>query len=128
LHAQPGGAAVQTNQVLYNLGRRGIEWDLLPWLRRHRIPAMAYSPLEQGRLLRTPGLVEFATRHAMTPAQAAIAWLLAQEGVIVIPKTGSRARLEENAAALERPLTAAQLLELDKVFPPPKGASPLEMI
>jgi diketogulonate reductase-like aldo/keto reductase len=128
LVAEPQGAAVQTDQVLYNLGRRGIEWDLLPWLRQRRIPAMAYSPLEQGRLLRTRGLVEFARQHAMTPGQVAIAWVLAQDGVIAIPKTGSRARLEENAGALEHPLTPAQLHELDLLFAPPNGPSPLAMI
>lgn len=128
LHDVPAGAAVQTDQVLYNLGRRGIEWDLLPWLRERRIPVMAYSPLEEGRLVRQRGLVEFAKRQGMTPAQVAIAWLLAQDGVIAIPKTGSRQRLEENALALKHPLTPAQLHELDALFPPPKGPTPLEMI
>jgi diketogulonate reductase-like aldo/keto reductase len=128
LHEVAAGAAVQTDQVLYNLGRRGIEWELLPWLRERRIPVMAYSPLEEGRLVRQHGLVEFAKSHGMTPAQVAIAWLLARNGVIAIPKTGTRKRLEENALALERPLTTAQLQELDALFPPPKGPSPLEMI
>lgn len=128
LHDMPAGAAVQTDQVLYNLGRRGIEWDLLPWLRERRIPVMAYSPLEEGRLVRQRVLVDFARRHGMTPSQVAIAWLLAQDGVIAIPKTGSRKRLEENALALQQPLTTAQLHELDALFPPPKGPSPLEMI
>jgi aldehyde reductase len=124
----PGGRAVQTDQVLYNLGRRGIEWDLLPWLRQHRIPVMAYSPIEQGRLLNTRALAVFARKHAMTPAQVAIAWLLAQEGVIAIPKTGNRERLEENAGALRQPLKAPHLAELDTLFPPPTGPTPLAMI
>ncbi|MBL0423065.1 aldo/keto reductase [Ramlibacter sp. AW1] len=128
LHDLPAGAAVQTDQVLYNLGRRGIEWDLLPWLRERRIPVMAYSPLEEGRLVRRRGLAEFAKRHGMTPAQVAIAWLLACDDVIAIPKTASRKRLEENALALEHPLTTAQLHELDGHFPPPTRPSPLEMI
>lgn len=128
LHAVPGGGAVQTDQLLYNLGRRGIEWDLLPWLRERGAPVMAYSPLEEGRLVRKRGLVEFAGRHAMTPAQAAIAWLLAQDGVIAIPKTGNRARLEENARALQHPLTKEQLQELEALFPAPHGPTPLEMI
>jgi aldehyde reductase len=128
LQGVPGGASVQTDQVLYNLGRRGIEWDLLPWLRRRRTPVMAYSPLEEGRLLRHGGLANFSRRHAMAPAQAAIGWLLAQDGVIAIPKTGSRDRLEQNAAALDRPLSAPQLAELDALFPPPDGPTPLEMI
>jgi diketogulonate reductase-like aldo/keto reductase len=128
LWSQPGGRVVQTNQVLYNLGQRGIEWDLLPWLRQHRIPVMAYSPFDHGRLLRSPALAAFARKHAMTPAQAALAWLLAQDGVIAIPKTASIKRLEENAAALERRLTQAQMRELDSLFPPPTGPSPLAMI
>jgi len=128
LHDVPAGKAVQTDQVLYNLGRRGIEWDLLPWLREHRIPVMAYSPLDEGRLVRRRGLVEFAKRHGMMPAQVAISWLLAHDGVIAIPKTGNRERLEENAQALEHPLTTAQLQELDALFPPPDGPSPLEVI
>lgn len=128
LHDVSAGAAVQTDQVLYNLGRRGIEWDLLPWLRERRIPVMAYSPLEEGRLVKRRELMDFAKKQGMTPSQVAIAWLLAQDGVIPIPKTGSRKRLEENALALEHPLTTAQLQELDVLFPPPKGPSPLEMI
>lgn len=123
-----GGAAAQVNQVLYHLGERGIEWDLRPWLRQQGLPVMAYSPFDQGRLLRQRALVAFARRHGRTPAQVALAWLLAQEGVIAIPKTGSRARLEENAAALAQPLSAAQLQELDGLFPPPDGPSPLAML
>jgi diketogulonate reductase-like aldo/keto reductase len=128
LMGEAGGAAVQTNQVLYNLSQRGIEWDLLPWLRQHRIPVMAYSPMDEGRLLRTRAMTVFAKKHEMTPAQVAIAWLLAQDGVIAIPKTGNRARLEENAGALAHPLTTAQLAELDLLFPPPTGPTPLAMI
>jgi diketogulonate reductase-like aldo/keto reductase len=124
----PGGRAAQTDQVLYNLGRRGIEWDLLPWLRERRVALMAYSPVEQGRLLRQRELVAFARQRAMTPAQVALAWLLAKDGVIAIPKTGSRARLEENAGALGKSLSAADLEELDGLFPPPVGPSPLAMI
>ena len=124
----PGGDGVATNQLLYNLARRGIEWDLLPWLRRRRVPLMAYSPLEQARLAGNRKLAGFAERHGMTPAQAALAWLLAQDDVIVIPKTGNRKRLNENFAALEHQLTEAQLAELDRLFPPPAGASSLEML
>jgi diketogulonate reductase-like aldo/keto reductase len=124
----PGGAAVATNQLLYNLSRRGIEADLLPWCREHKVPIMAYSPIEQARLLRDSGLIRFAKNHAMTPAQAALAWLLAQEGVIVIPKTGRRVRLQENIGALDIQLTPAQLTELDRLFPPPTGPQPLAML
>jgi diketogulonate reductase-like aldo/keto reductase len=123
-----GGSACAANQLLYNLSRRGIEFDLLPWLRERRVPVMAYSPIEQGRLLREPEFAGFAQRHGMTPAQAALAWPLRKDGVIVIPKTGRRERLKENLGALERTLDAAQLAELDRLFPPPKRAQPLDML
>lgn len=128
LWSVPGGPAVATDQLLYNLARRGIEWDLLPWLRAKRVPVMAYSPIEQARLLHNPKLADFARRHSMTPAQAALAWLLAKDDVIVIPKTGRRERLKENLDALNHPLTAPQLAELDRLFPPPTGPRPLEML
>ncbi len=123
-----GGKAVATNQLLYNLTRRGIEWDLLPWLRERRVPLMAYSPLEQARLTDHPKLAAFSKRHGMTPAQAALAWLLANDDVIVIPKCGNRTRLTENLGAREHPLSAAQLAELDRLFPPPSGPRALEML
>lgn len=128
LWSASGGRAVQANQVLYNLARRGIEWDLLPWQRERGIPTMAYSPIEQGRLARHRGLAGFAKRHGMTPAQAALAWLLSRGDVIAIPKTASAGRVAENLAALERALDAAALAELDALFPPPTRAVPLEMI
>ena len=123
-----GGAEVATNQVLYNLSRRGIEWDLLPWLRQRRVPAMAYSPIEQARLLKSRPLIDFARRIGKTPAQVALGWLLSHDDVIAIPKTSRRKRLEENAAALDEPLTPQQLTELDRLFPPPTGPTPLEML
>jgi diketogulonate reductase-like aldo/keto reductase len=128
LWATPGGDAAQVNQVLYNLGCRGIEWDLQPWQRARRVPLMAYSPFDQARLLRRPELAAFAAARGMTPAQVALAWLLAQDDVVAIPKTGQRARLEENAAAAGRPLTAQDLAELDRLFPPPTGPTPLAML
>ncbi|HKQ24260.1 MAG TPA: aldo/keto reductase [Burkholderiales bacterium] len=124
----PGGKGVATNQLLYNLTRRGIEWDLLPWLRKKCIPVMAYSPIEQARLVRNPKLAEFAERHGMTSAQAALARLLANDDIIAIPKTGKRARLKENFGALDRPLTKDQLAELDRLFAPPTTPVPLEML
>lgn len=124
----PGGGKVATNQLLYNLSRRGIEWDLLPWLRERRVPVMAYSPLEQARLFRNARFAAFAKEHGMTPAQAALAWLLASDDVIVIPKTGRRENLRENAGALDHRLTTAQLAELDRLFPPPTGPRPLELL
>ncbi|HMA09091.1 MAG TPA: aldo/keto reductase, partial [Ramlibacter sp.] len=124
----PDGGQVQTDQILYNLTRRGAEWDLLPWLREHQVPVMAYSPIEQGRLAKNSALGAFARRHGMTPAQVALAWLLAQENLIAIPKTASAARVAENLDALAHPLDAGALAELDRLFPPPHGAAPLEML
>jgi diketogulonate reductase-like aldo/keto reductase len=128
LWAVPGGAGLQTNQVLYNLTRRGIEWDLLPWMRKRGVPLMAYSPLEQGRLAGQRGLAEFGRRHGMTAAQAALAWLLARDDIIAIPKTSSLSRLAENAGALAHTLDTAALAELDRLFQPPRGPVPLEML
>jgi diketogulonate reductase-like aldo/keto reductase len=124
----PGGAAVATNQLLYNLARRGIEWDLLPALRERRVPVMAYSPIEQARLVRNAKLAKFAQANGMTAVQAALAWLLAYDDIIVIPKTGNRGRLQENHGALKHRLTAAQLAELDRLFPPPAGPRALEIL
>ena len=124
----PGGDAVAVNQLLYNLTRRGIEFDLLPWLRERNVPVMAYSPIEQARLLRNAGLQRFAQQHDMTPAQAALAWLLRSDDVIAIPKTAHRDRLRENFSALDITLTPDQLAELDKLFPPPRHAQPLAML
>ena len=89
---------------------------------------MAYSPIEQARLLRHPGLRTLAARHGATPAQLALAWLLRGEQLIVIPKASMRAHLDENYAALECPLDDATLAELNRLFPPPRRATPLEML
>jgi aldehyde reductase len=123
-----GGQAIQTNQILYNLSRRGIEWDLLPWLRNQRIPVMAYSPIEQARLLEDGKLLDFARRQGMTPSQAALSWLLSKVDIIVIPKTARRERLKENLGALHYTLTSAQHWELDALFPPPSGRRSLQML
>jgi diketogulonate reductase-like aldo/keto reductase len=128
LTALAGGNAVAANQVLYNLTRRGIEYDLLPWSAAHRIPTMAYSPIEQGRLLRQAALRQVAARHGASPAQVALAWLLRRADVIAIPKAGSVKHVQENAAALEIRLTAEDLAELDRAWPPPKSKRSLEMI
>ena len=124
----PGGDQTAVNQLLYNLSRRGIEWDVLPWLRDRRVPVMAYSPIEQARLVRHPKLVRFAQESGMTPAQVALAWLLANDDIIAIPKTGHRDRLRENIGALSHTLTAEQLATLDSLFPPPRGPRALEML
>lgn len=122
------GGNAQVDQVLFNLGERGIEWELLPTLRRRSTPVMAYSPFDEGRLPRKRALVDFARARGMTAAQVALAWLLAQDGVIAIPKSASRARVGENAAALQRRLTADDLRELDRLFAPPSGPTGLAMI
>jgi len=121
----PDGKDVTTNQVMYNLRRRGIEFDLIPWCERRRIPVMAYSPLDQGKLLRSRELEAMAARHKATPAQVALAWLLLQEGVMVIPKAGSEAHVRENHGALAVRLDARDLAELDRAFPPPAKKKPL---
>jgi diketogulonate reductase-like aldo/keto reductase len=128
LVALHGGAACASNQVLYNLRRRGIEAGLLPWCRERGIPIMAYSPIEQGRLLRHAALKDIATRHNATPAQIALAWLLRQDGTIVIPKSADIARVRENRDSAGVQLTDADLTALDSAFPPPKGPRPLEIL
>ena len=128
LSALPGGRSVAVNQVLYNLTRRGIEWDLLPWCQEHRIPVMAYSPIEQSRLLRHRGFSELAKQYGLSPAQLAIAWLLRQDSLIAIPKASSQKHVEENFSALKHELDPALLAELDRLFSPPSHASPLEML
>jgi diketogulonate reductase-like aldo/keto reductase len=122
-----GGPRTQVDQVLYNPAQRGIEWDLLPWLRERRIPAMAYSPLDEGRLLREPQFVAFAERLGIAPSQLALAWLLAKDGIIAIPKTSQRPRLKENLGALEVTLAPEHLAALDRMFAPPDGPRPLAM-
>jgi diketogulonate reductase-like aldo/keto reductase len=124
----PGGRTVSTDQILYNLTRRGIEYRLMPWCRRHRIPIMAYSPVEQGRLLGHPALRRVAERHRATPAQVALAWVLRQDGVIAIPKAGTVDHVHENRRALDLELTQQDLAALDRAFPPPTRALPLEML
>jgi len=123
-----GGEAISTNQVLYNLTRRGIEFDLLPQAQDRKLPLMAYSPIEQGRLAHYPEIQDVADRHYATPAQIALAWVLRQEGVIAIPKASSVEHVRANHAALQLELTPEDLEELDAVFPPPDGPEPLEMI
>ena len=124
---EAGGAAA-TDQVLYNLTRRGIEWDLLPWCRARGLPIMAYSPIEQGRLLAHPTLHSVAARHGATAAQVALARVLRHGDVIAIPRAGNPHHVEENRGALDLRLTEEDLAALDRAFPPPSGPQPLEMI
>ena len=122
-----GGADCATDQILYNLTRRAPEHDLIPWLSERHIPVMAYSPVEQGRLLGHPALSAVAEARGATPAQVALAWLLAREEVIAIPKAGTRAHVAENAAAAELVLRADDLAALDRAFPQ-SAPRPLEML
>jgi diketogulonate reductase-like aldo/keto reductase len=116
------------NQVLYNLTRRGIEYDLLPYQQQRSIPVMAYSPIEQGQLSDEGTLEEIAEAHGATATQVALAWVLDKPGVMAIPKTSNPTRMEENLRALELRLTDADRAALDQAFPPPRRRQPLEMI
>jgi len=122
-----GGSDVAANQVLYNLARRGVEWDLLPWCKRHDVSVMAYSPIDQGRILANPALVRVAARHKATPTQIALAWVL-RAGTIAIPRTSTPEHVRENHGALQVQLTAQDVADLDAAFPPPARKQPLEMI
>ena len=123
-----GGEHCATNQLLYNLGSRGIEFDLLPWSQERLMPVMAYSPLGRGDLLTHPALQAVADRHDATPAQIALAAVLRQEGVIAIPKASTVAHVEANAAAFEIELDREDIEALDRAFPPPSTAQPLDII
>ena len=122
------GDTVASNQILYNLSRRGPEWDLIPWCRERRISIMAYSPLEQGRMLGNRALQEVAARHNASAAQVALAWLLRQDGTIVIPKSATLARVRENRDSAGIQLDDADIAALDRAFPSPKAPRPLEML
>jgi len=123
-----GGDRCQTNQILYNLSRRGPEHDLIPWLLARGMPIMAYSPVEQGRLITNAALAEFAYDRGATPAQVALAWLLDHDGIIAIPRAGSLKHVRENRSAAELRLSAADRRHLDALFPPPRRRIPLEML
>ncbi|HEX8885254.1 MAG TPA: aldo/keto reductase, partial [Noviherbaspirillum sp.] len=110
------------------LTRRGIEFDLLPQCAAAGVPLMAYSPIEQGRLLRDRVLADIAGRHQVTPAAVALAWVLRQPGIIAIPKASTAAHVAQNHAALDISLGDADLAALDRAFAPPRSKQPLEMI
>jgi diketogulonate reductase-like aldo/keto reductase len=123
----PGGANCVTDQVLYNLQERGLEFDLLPFCQKIEVPLMAYSPLFQGNLKGKKALAEVARRHGRSSAQIALAWLLRRPDVVVIPKTSKTERIDENMASLEIAMSSDDLATLDRDFPPPKKASPLSV-
>lgn len=123
-----GGDGCVTDQILYNLTRRGPEHDLLPWLADHAMPVMAYSPVEQGRLIAYPALARVAETIGATPAQVALAWTLRRDGTIAIPKAGTEAHVRDNRAAADLILSDTDLAALDAAFPRPRGRGPLEML
>ena len=123
-----GGDRCATNQIYYSLSTRGPAFDLVPWLQRHGIATMAYSPIDQGALARNRALARLASKLGATPAQIALAWLTSQPDVMAIPKAASEAHLRENLASLSLTLDAAALAELDAAFPPPRRKVPLAML
>ena len=125
---QAGGAACATNQILYNLARRGPEFALLPWMAKRKCPAMAYSPIEQGRLPKSGPLATIARRHEATVYQVALAWLLRRPDTIVIPKAATLEHVEANRAALDLRLEPDDCAALDAAFAPPQRKEPLAMI
>jgi diketogulonate reductase-like aldo/keto reductase len=124
----PGGDQVQTDQVLYNLGRRGPEYDLIPRCRQAGMPLMAYSPVDHGRLLEHSAVRDMATVKGVTPAQVAIAWVLRIPDVSVVAKASTRAHVRENRAAMEISFSQAELEQLEAMFPPPSSKEPLDML
>lgn len=128
LFSTPVGTACAANQVLYNPEHRGIEYDLLPWCRQNAVTVMAYSPVGQGgRLLASAAVRKVAEKHAVSPAQVALAWCLRQR-VLAIPKASSIKHVEENAVAAGLELDAEDLAAIDKAYPPPKRKQPLDML
>jgi diketogulonate reductase-like aldo/keto reductase len=123
----PGGGTCAANQVLYHLGSRGIEWELLPAMQKAKIAVMAYSPLGQGPLLSKPALLDLARSLGVSAATLALALMLRHPGVIAIPKTSRKERLKDFLAAADLELDTATVAALDKAFPPPKRAAPLAM-
>jgi diketogulonate reductase-like aldo/keto reductase len=122
-----GLEGIVTNEVLYNLERRGVEWDLLPWMRQRHRPIIAYSPVEEGLLAHPhPVLKRVAERHDATPVQIALAWVIREDGVIAIPKAADPRHVRENRGAADIKLTKRDLDELDESFPSPEGKKPLE--
>jgi diketogulonate reductase-like aldo/keto reductase len=128
LFALEGGNACACNQILYNVARRGPEFDLLPWMRERRMPAMAYSPVDHARLPKKSVLDDIAAAHGVSIYQVALAWALRQPEVIAIPKAGSVAHVEDNAGALDLTLSPHEMQQIDSQFKPPKSKRSLEML
>lgn len=125
----PNLAECSANQVLYNPQSRGVEFTLLPFCQSHNIPIMAYTPFGQnGAVLKNPVIASIARRHQATPGQVILAWGIRHPGVVTIPKTVTPARVEENLGALSLNLSAEDLAEIDRAFPPPRRKTSLEML
>lgn len=124
----PQGENCAVNQVLYNLSRRGIEYDLLPWCQSRGIPVMAYSPIEQGRLVHHPELIRIAKAYQATPAQVALAFILERDGVVAIPKSSNLRRVRENRDAVDLDISDEDWAALDAAFPPPARKTALDML
>lgn len=124
----PRGNQVAVNQVLYNLSCRGIEFDLLPWCQARGIGIMAYSPLDEGRLLRNTSLIQFAQDRGLTAAQVALAFVLSRKGVAAIPKASSALHTQNNRNAADIVLSDADLAQLDTLFAAPTQKMPLAII
>ncbi|SCX03249.1 aldo/keto reductase [Agrobacterium rosae] len=122
------GKNCAVNQVLYNLSRRGPEYDLLPWCQNHGVPLMAYSPIQQGQLLKNHELIRIAKAYQATPAQVALAFLLDRDGVMAIPKSANPERVTENRGATDLDISDDGWAALDAEFPPPTQKLPLEML
>jgi len=123
-----GGLACATNQILYNVARRGSEFDLLPWMSAHKMPAMAYSPIDHMRLPKRSALDEIARARQLSAVQIALAWVLARPGICAIPKAGSVEHVRANRQALEVALSEQELAAIDAAFKPPCRKTPLEML
>jgi diketogulonate reductase-like aldo/keto reductase len=128
LLAVPGGNRVAANQILYNLARRGAEFDLLPWCAKHEVAVMAYSPLDEGRLASHPAVRSIALRMGVAPGQVALAWLLRNPAIVAIPKASTAAHVRDNRAAVDVRLDGDALATLEQSFPSPRRKKPLEMI
>jgi diketogulonate reductase-like aldo/keto reductase len=129
LLAIENGCVCAANQVLYHVGERAIESDLLPWSQKNKMPIMAYSPVGHGRgLLENPTLKKIAKRHDAAPAQIALAWVLREPNVIAIPKASSEKHVRDNARSIDIELTKSDLADLDRAFPPPESKQPLPML
>jgi len=119
---------VVSNQVLYNLNRREIERDLVPYCRQNNVTIIAYTPLDSGRLAKRAqyesnphgmaALERIAHELGKSLAQTALNWVTSKPGVITIPKSDHVARVEENCGASGWRLSPDHIRSLDEAFVP----------